>query len=388
MHECESGLRLSRRMLLGGATATIIAGTASTGRAQGTADPRLVVINAIGGLDGLATIIPYADQSLAGLRAGLIPKGIVKVDALFALHPALVNFGAMLRAGEACAVHAVGPPVATRSHFLGQDYLQSGAGEILPSGWLNRAITYSSAPSGGLSIGAQVPLLMQGIPVVGGYAPEPFPQINPTLIPYLQQLMSADPLLSVAQQTAFADRAIYNGILGTTTNLSAGDLPTLANLAGSLLASPMGPRIVGLETSSVDTHSSQLSRIGPMLSDIDNALGALKTALGSAWANTVVMTMTEFGRTAYENGTEGSDHGTAFAVLLAGGAVAGGRIIADWPGLTTADLYQGRDLAPTVDFRSIALGVLNGHLGIPTSAQEMIFPGSSAIIPLAGLVTG
>jgi uncharacterized protein (DUF1501 family) len=159
--------------------------------------------------------------------------------------------------------------------------------------------------------------------------------------------------------------------------------------AGELLASPTGPRVAAIQTDSFDTHADQVSLLNGMLTDLDNTLLALKTTLGSAWANTVVLTMTEFGRTAAYNGDSGgTDHGTGFAVFLAGGAVAGGKVVTTWPGLGPWQLYQGRDLAATIDYRSIAMGVLQQHMGIAASEMQMIFPGATGINPLNGLVTG
>ena len=381
--------RVTRRATLGGLSAAVALGRSSVSFGAGPADARLVVLNIRGGLDGLATIIPYGDPSLAGLRGGLVPTGMQKVDSFFALHPSLVNFGAMMAARQGLAIHAVGPTVATRSHFDGQDFLQSGAGQVLSSGWLSRAIALSAAPAAGLSVAAEVPLLMRGPVFAAGYAPEPFAQMRSTLAQQMLALTASDPAIGPAVAAALTDRALFDQVLNTNANTQAGDLVTLATIAGSLLSAPTGPRVVSLETDSVDTHDSQNSRLAPLLTTIDAALGALKSSLGSAWANTVVLTMTEFGRTAYQNGTQGTDHGTGFAVLLAGGAVAGGRVVTvRWPGLTTAQLFGGRDLAPTVDFRAIAMGVLSGHMGLPLSSQASIFPGSAGIVPLTGLVTG
>jgi uncharacterized protein (DUF1501 family) len=204
----------------------------------------------------------------------------------------------------------------------------------------------------------------------------------------LTTLLQPDTLLGPAFQVGMQDRTVFN------TDMAADKMPSglsllqqLAWAAGSFLATSGGPRIAAIATSSFDTHSDQVARLGQGLTDLDGALLALKMALGNAWANTVVMTMTEFGRTAYANGdsTCGTDHGTAFAIILAGGAVQGGQVIASWPGLAAGQLFEGRDLAPTVDIRAIAAGILQDHLGVPASALAGIFP-TASISPVRGLV--
>ena len=163
-----------------------------------------------------------------------------------------------------------------------------------------------------------------------------------------------------------------------------------AKVAGLCLASPYGPQVAVIETESVDTHYDQTSRLPALLQDIDNAMGALKTSLGSAWSNTVVLTMTEFGRTAYSNGTFGTDHGTGFAVFVAGGPVIGNRVVVNqgWPGLAQDQLYQMRDLAPTAEFRQVAMGVLMDHMGLSAASLQTVFPNSNGLAPIGGLVSG
>jgi len=396
---CTSGkLEINRRSLMLGMGAALAAGRPSIALAAGTSAARLVVLNLRGGLDGLSLVAPYGDPCLAPLRAQIMapavgkPGGMFDLGGFYGLHPAMPNLYAMYRAGEAAFVHAVGNIALTRSHFEGQDYLQSGAPELLTTGWLNRVMGMVPGVSGmqsGISLASCEPLIVQGATVTAGWAPDSFPEASPEFISNLSKLLSGDSLLAPAYAAGYADRASFNSLLQSgpmASNLTP--FQQLAWAAGDFLASPQGPRIATIQSDSFDTHVSQVSRLNTGLAELDGALLLLKQSLGSVWANTVVMTITEFGRTAYANGdsTCGTDHGTAFAVILAGGAVSGGRVVANWPGLSSSQLYEGRDLAPTTDVRSIAMGVLEAHLGLSAKSMKTVFPGVD-VAPLTGLVT-
>jgi uncharacterized protein (DUF1501 family) len=398
-HVCMAdNFHLGRRGLLLGLGASLAVGRPAAALAGTAGIPRLVVINTRGGLDGLSLVAPYGDRNLAPLRAQIMapavgtPGGMFDLGGFFGLHPAMPNLYAMYQAGQAAMVHAVGNILITRSHFDGQDCLQSGAPELLTSGWLNRAMSAVPAAAGMesvISMASCQPLITQGANVTAGWSPGSLGTSSAQFVSSLTQLLQTDPLLGPAYRDGYQDRAVFNALLKTAP-LPAGlsGLQELAWAAGDFLASSSGPSIAAIQTDSFDTHCYQVSRMNTGLANLDGALLCLKTALGAAWANTVVMTLTEFGRTAAANGNAscGTDHGTAFAVILAGGAVAGGRVIASWPGLAAGQLYQGRDLAPTVDVRSIAAGILQQHMGMPAAAVQSIFPGD-AVAPMNGLVT-
>jgi uncharacterized protein (DUF1501 family) len=162
--------------------------------------------------------------------------------------------------------------------------------------------------------------------------------------------------------------------------------PALARAAGTLLRAPDGPRVAALEIGGWDTHAAQVNRLDGPLKQLDAAILALKTALASAWTQTAVLVMTEFGRTARVNGSKGTDHGTAGVAFVLGGAVAGGRVQATWPGLGSGQLFDNRDLAPTTDLRAVAKGLLLAHLGLKAEALNRVFPGSDGVVPMAGLI--
>ena len=398
-HSCSNGnVEVTRRSALLAAGAMLAVGGSSAAFAQTTGVSRLIVVNVRGGLDGLSVVVPYGDPNLSKLRAPLMASpvgtsgGMLDLGGFFGLHPAMPNFQAMFKAGQAAAVHAVGNIAQTRSHFVGQDYLQGGASQFLGSGWLNRALSGLPQPANGVENGvclsACAPLLMRGAAGVAGWAPDPFAKFNPSYASALVSLSQTDPLLAPAYVSALRDRSAFDAVVGGNPRPQGlSPLQSLAWVAGSLLATSGGPTVATLETESYDTHVDQVARLALGLADLDGAILAIKQAMGGSWAKTVVVTITEFGRTAYFNGSAsgGTDHGTAFAVLLAGGAVNGGRVITTWPGLAPSQLFQGRDLAPTMDVRSILSGLLRDHLGASSSTLSATFPSANVSV-VSGLV--
>ncbi len=162
--------------------------------------------------------------------------------------------------------------------------------------------------------------------------------------------------------------------------------PALARAAGEMLGAPDGPRVAALEIGGWDTHQAQVPRLSAVLKQLDAGLAEMKGRLGPAWRQTAVLVMTEFGRTARTNGTKGTDHGTASVAFVLGGAVAGGRVAGQWPGLGPGKLFEDRDLAPTTDLRSVAKGLLVGQLGVPGAALNVIFPNSDSVQPMRGII--
>ena len=389
---------LTRRSALLGLGAAVTLGRASLALAAAPGDRRLVVVILRGALDGMAAVIPYGDRELTGLRPNLVPPapgqegGMLDLGGFFALHPALTGLHAMYAAGQLLPVHAVAGHVRTRSHFEAQDLMESGADQRLSSGWLNRAvqgIAGRGETGQPLSIGVALPLLLRGPAPVGSYAPQSFGQPQPDLYARLAALHQADPVTGPAVRQGLAERGFTGAQLAGTELAAPREryaFATLAGTAGKLLAAPNGPRIAAMELGGWDTHAAQMQRLAAPLRQLDAGLAALRDGLGDAWRQTAVLVMTEFGRTVRSNGTGGTDHGTGTVAFVAGGAVAGGRVLADWPGLAAARLLDGRDLQPSLDLRSLAKGLLAGHLGLPDAALLRAFPGSEAAAPLRGLV--
>ncbi|MBW4089673.1 MAG: DUF1501 domain-containing protein [Proteobacteria bacterium] len=367
---------------------------------------RLVVVILRGAMDGLSAVVPYGDAGLATLRAPLVPPGpgaaggLGDLGGFYGLHPALRQSLALYRGGELLAVHAVAGPWRVRSHFEAQDDLESGAGHRLDSGWLNRVVAQLAppvpAPVAGtaMAIGVDIPLLLRGAARVGSWAPAVFGKVSPDLYDRAAALAAADPVIGPALAEGLAEQGFTDAALVGARHGGAGHggaehgFTALAAAAGTLLARADGPRIAALELDGWDTHVAQVPRLRYMLATLDAGLAALKAALGPDWRRTAVLAMTEFGRTARVNGTQGTDHGTGTVAFLAGGAVAGGRVVADWPGLRAGQLFQNRDLAPTTDLLAVAKGVLAGHLGLDAQALGVVFPGSAEVAAMGGLVRG
>ena len=349
-----------------------------------------------GALDGMAAVVPYGDPGLAGLRAELVPGavgsdgGMLDLGGFYGLHPAMPQMHALYTAGALLPVHAVAGHYRSRSHFEAQDCMESGADHRMTSGWLNRAVLAmpgAAVPEAAMSVGMATPLLMRGPAHIGSWAPPSFSHPEPDLYARIAAMNASDHVTGPAIAEGLRDRGFSAGVLaGTEKPKDAYGFPSLAAMAGKLLAAPTGPRVAALELGGWDTHAGQMRRLDGPLGQLDAGVGALKDSLGDAWRQTAVLVMTEFGRTARMNGTKGTDHGTGTVAFVAGGRVAGGRVLANWPGLGADRLFEQRDLQPTIDLRSLAKGLLVGHLGLPPGAMERVFPESGDAAPAGGLL--
>ncbi len=393
---------IDRRNVLSalGATAAFGGFIPLAARAAGARDPRLVVIVLRGALDGLTAAPPAGDPDYATVRAQFAMPDALPLDSMFSVHPSLTNFARQYKAGQAILIHAAASPYRDRSHFDGQDVLESGmtAPGHTDSGWLNRFL--QTLPSGGkinprgLGVGAVTPLVIRGNAPVLGWAPSTLKPVDADLPPRLLNLYQAsDPMLANVLTEAIATGKIANGYSGMSKGAGGGPgdpqtMIAMAQGAARLLAAEDGPRICALSFEGWDTHAAETARLKTLLGGLDGALGAFEQTLGPAWQDTAVLVVTEFGRTVAVNGTQGTDHGTAAAAFLTGGAVKGGRVIADWPGLKPAQLYQTRDLMPTTDLRAVAKGLMVSLYDAPTSAlADKVFPDSIDVKPMMGLVS-
>jgi uncharacterized protein (DUF1501 family) len=391
------GPKLSRRSALLGLTAAFTLGRVSLALASPATEKRFVVVLLRGALDGLSAVQPYGDPAFAEIRGKLAlpppgqPGGVLDLGGFYGLHPALAQFHTMFAAGEGLVVHAAAGHYRSRSHFEAQDYLESGADQRLQSGWLNRAVSFLPARPGGelaLSVGLTAPLLLRGPANVQAWAPDHFAQPDADLYARLVSLNAHDPVIGPALAEGVKRRGASDAVLagGLGDPKQDHSFEVLAGAAGRLLAQPNGPRVAVLEIGGWDTHAGQVNRLQKQLSLLDAGFAALKQGLGPAWGSTIVLAVTEFGRTARINGTQGTDHGTAGAALMLGGAVAGARVRADWPGLAPGRLFENRDVAPTTDVRSVIKGILLEHLSFPAVQLGNVLPGSNQATPLSGLI--
>jgi uncharacterized protein (DUF1501 family) len=378
---------IARRRLLQGAAATgLLAAAPGLLLAQAATRRRFVFVIQRGGADGLETVVPFADPAYARLRGAIAhdPAALSRLDGLFGLHPALVETARMHAAREALFVHAVASPYRERSHFDGQNVLETGgaAPYARKDGWLNRLV--GLLPGGGeaIAITPTVPLALRGPAKAGSHAPSALPQAPDDLMQSVRQLYAQDAQLSALWSAAMESR----GMAGAPVKQNPAELGALA---ARFLAQPAGPRIAMLETGGWDTHSFQPQRHANQLKALDAMLAALREGMGAAWADTVVLVATEFGRTAAVNGTGGTDHGTGSVAMLLGGAVEGGRVLGDWPGLEPQALYQGRDLQPTTGLDGLIAQAAGECFGIePQRLAQELFSRGDARTPLPRLLRG
>ena len=357
-------------------------------------DKRFIVIVQRGGMDGLAAIPAYGDPAFETARAGIATPppgkagGALPLDSMFGLHPQLTEFAALYGEKSLLPIHAACVAYHGRSHFEAQNVLENGSAipYYLKTGWLNRSLAALPSSSGdvGIAIAQTMPVIMRGDASVTSWYPSILPQPDTDTIARIAAMYTTDPKLYAALQRA---RAAHE--MATDTHPGS-QFASLMTAAGGFLVKPQGPRVAMIESSGWDTHANQAASYGALdrnLRELNRGVAALHTALGEAWKDTAVLIMTEFGRTVAMNGTQGTDHGTGGAAFLLGGAIAGGRVLADWPGLRPNDLYEARDLKPTMDLRAVTKGVLAEHLGIPDAhIERVVFPDSADIKPIRDLV--
>jgi uncharacterized protein (DUF1501 family) len=350
-------------------------------------DKRFVFIIQRGAADGLGIVAPVGDPAFAGQRGVLadIAEGGAKLDATFTLHPMLAETAKLYAAKQALFAHAVASPYRERSHFDGQNVLESGGKGpyAVKDGWLNRMLTLlPEANARAIAIAAAIPLALRGPKEVASYAPSALPDASDDLLQRVSMLYQGDAQLHGLWEQALATRTLTGDLAADNGRNAA----ATGALAARLMAPANGARIAMIETGGWDTHSGQKARLGAQLRGLDAMIGAIRTGLGAEWANTVVLVATEFGRTVAVNGTGGTDHGTASCAMLLGGGLKGGRVIADWPGLAQGALYEGRDLRPTGDLDGFIAGAVAAHFALdPARTLSALFPQSAAGRPIEGL---
>jgi uncharacterized protein (DUF1501 family) len=348
--------------------------------AQAATERRFVFVIQRGAADGLETLVPYADPGYARLRGALAldPATASRLDGSFALHPSLSETAKLYAAKEALFVHAVASPYRDRSHFDGQNVLETGGGSPyqVKDGWLNRLVAMlPRAEREAIAFAPTVPMALRGAAEVASYAPSTLPQASDDLLLRVAQLYQGDAQLHALWTSAMNTRGAAMADAGERRDGAA-----MGKLAAGFLARADGPRVAMIETGGWDTHSAQKPRLAAQLRNLDAMVAALRDGMGGAWSRTVVLVATEFGRTAAANGTGGTDHGTGAVAMLLGGAVQGGRVLADWPGLGTADLHEGRDLKPTSSVDALIASAAGECFGLdPQHLSRSLFTPSGAL---------
>lgn len=346
--------------------------------AKAETDKRFVFIIQRGAADGLGTIAPVGDPAFTDVRGALAADfaGVAKLDGMFALHAELGTVAGLYRQRQAMFAHAIASPYRDRSHFDGQNVLETGGtgAYVVKDGWLNRMLgLLPPTQAKAIAVSATVPMALRGPREVASYAPSALPSASDDLLQRVAVLYEGDSQLHALWSEAMGTRALTSD-LATDNGRNAAATGTLT---ARLLAPDNGARIAMIETGGWDTHAQQRGRLAVQLRGLDAMIASLQADLGPLWADTMVLVATEFGRTVAINGTGGTDHGTGSAAMLLGGAVKGGRVLADWPGLNPTALYEGRDLRPTLPLDAFIGGAIAAHFGLdPARATRTLFPGS------------
>ena len=317
-------------------------------------EKRLLIVLLRGGMDGLASIPPIGDKNLSKIRKDVLVNGAADLDGFFGINPSLKFLGSEYHQGRAAFVHATSFPYTGRSHFDGQNIMETGGEQAyaLTSGWVGRAMNAAGYSS--LSVSLPIPIILRGNELNSNYFPTNFRKVNPAVYNDVQQMWKEDPQLSGLIEPMMAREIDLFGA-------GRGSTRELVSFAAKEMHKPNGPRVGLLEFEGFDTHALQGNEQGhhaEILAELDGVLEAFKRQMGDLYENTVVVTVTEFGRTASENGTQGTDHGYGSAIFLAGGLVKGKQVVSDWPGLSTKNLYEGRDLLMTIDARDVYAEVI------------------------------
>lgn len=393
-----------RSLLASGASLFLLSAGAGSAAAQAGADRKLVLVVLRGAMDGLTAVAPYGDPNYAALRGSLAMRppgtkdGLLALSDGFGMHPRLAFLHSQWTEQKLAVLHAAASPYRDRSHFDGQDVLESGSKRVfaLDDGWLNRALGASAGrPRDAVAVAKTIPLVLRGSAPVKSWSPSNIATANNDTVTRLMDVYAGDQLLGPALAQAVETSSIVgagggSGGMPKGQAYGGGANVQLAEAAAKLLVAPGGPAAAVFSIDGWDTHANQGAATGQIalrLANLDDVLKALRTGLGAVWQKSVVVVATEFGRTVAINGTNGTDHGQGSVAFVFGGAVKGGRMIGDWPTLARDRLYEGRDLAPVNDLRGLFAAVLAQHWGLDRAVLETrVFPEAIRLPAYQGLV--
>ena len=358
-------INLSRREFLKVSGASLfLAGLPLPGFTKDKPPGTISVILLEGGMDGLTAVPPIGDPNLLKMRKGLTPDKYLKLNSFFGLHPSFKYFGGLMAKNNASIVHATNFPYTKRSHFEGQNLMQAGG--LSPfsetSGWLGRALELAKTP--GRSMSLDMPLVLRGM------SRNDNDNFYPASVKGSSDLMT-QLIDSISMSYSKEGSEIFKKVSKKSTQKNSivpRNPASLAKFAGKAMAQEGGPLSSVIKVDQFDTHASQGSdeygRHGKRLTLIDDIIAGYKEGLGDAWDRSIILTLTEFGRTVFENGTRGTEHGYGSAGLLAGGAITKSRVISDWPGLSKKEQFEQRDLMSTIDYRSVCAACIENALGL------------------------
>ena len=355
--------KLTRREFLQASGASLfLAGLPLQGFTKDKPPGTISVIMLEGGMDGLTAVPPFGDPNLFKMRKSLTPENYLKLNSFFGLHPSFKYFSGLLAKNNASVIHATNFPYTKRSHFEGQNLMQGGG--LSPfsetTGWLGRALDLAKTP--GRSMSLDMPLLLRGAHENDNFFPASIRNSGS---------LTTDLINMISNAHAEEGSSVFNKVSKKSTQKDSvvpRDPVSLAKYAGKAMAMESGPLSSVIKVDQFDTHASQgadeYGRHGERLAIVDDIIAGYKEGLGDAWDRSIILTLTEFGRTVKENGTWGTDHGWGSAALLAGGAITKSRVISKWPGLAERDLFENRDLVSTIDYRSVCAACIENALGL------------------------
>jgi uncharacterized protein (DUF1501 family) len=367
------------------------------------APQRLVVVMLRGAVDGLNVVVPYGEQAYYDARPTIAVQkpgadnGALALDGHFALHPALAALMPLWNEKKLAFIHAAGSPDPNRSHFDAQQYIENGTPGrgTTPDGWMNRvlaALPGPRSPTDALSVGPTLPFILKGpVPVanlpLGPNAAQPMAIDRPEIASEFDKLYAGTDRQSTAYRQGRQARTQLIADMPTEQQMAdngappANTYPAVADRLAGLMTKDRRLKLAFASLGGWDTHVNQGSHDGQLanqLKPLGDGLAALAKGLGPDWNDTVVVVISEFGRTVHENGNRGTDHGHGNVIWVMGGQVNGGKVYGNWPGLATEQLYQARDLAVTTDYRHALTTVLERHLRLPDADMAKIFPGMPA----------
>ena len=356
-------LNLTRREFLKVSGASLfLAGLPLPGFTKDKPPGTISVIMLEGGMDGLTAVPPFGDPNLLKMRRNLTSNNFLKLNSFFGLHPSFQYFGGLMAKNNASIVHATNFPYTKRSHFEGQNLMQGGG--LSPfsetTGWLGRSLDFARVP--GRSLSLDMPLVLRGMSENDNFYPASIKSSSDLMT----QLIDT---ISMAHQQEGSE--VFKKISKKSTqkdSIVPRDPASLAKFAGKAMSQEGGPLSSVIKVSQFDTHANQgadeFGRHGELLKLVDEIIGGYKEGLGDAWDRSIILTLTEFGRTVLENGTWGTEHGYGSAGLLAGGAITKSRVISKWPGLAKNEQFEKRDLMSTIDYRSVCAACVENALGL------------------------
>jgi len=377
-----------------GGLATFSAPLVSFARVPGRG--RLVFVLLRGGFDGLAAVVPYGDPGYRALRGAMAydRSDLVQLSDDFGLTPGLAPLADLWEANELAVVHAMAIPYRTRSHFDGQAILETGLGspDGASDGWLNRLLQVMDGERTGLAVAAGLPRSLSGEFPVATWSPVELGVLDDGYLERLHVLYRADRALydrfeaGLQMREVASDDEMAADMRGRGRQ---GRIAPVMRAAARFVNAPGGPNVAAVEFGGWDTHANQGmagGNLDRLLGQLAEGILAFREEAGSSWADTTMVVMTEFGRTARPNGTGGTDHGTAGAGFVIGPAVSRSSVVTDWPGLGDRSLYEGRDLKPTLDTRAILKGVIGGVFDLTAGQTARVFPGSDGVRPIYDLI--